>query len=408
MVFKDHKTEAMVQYVLFAILVVMTPFIVVTGYVQGVAHLFSHFSFELFEIEIPYLVLFALLGLSAFLIWQRKKITLRKTAAVFFPIAMIAIAHRTQDIYLNMSFFDLQINWHYIAYCAYVFFFFRAFNARHMPQNRMIITAYFTAILMSMFDETFQYFMSDRIFDISDISKDALGVYTGLIFIFFVTETYGTISIRGKSLIQERVKDYFRKPPAIMLTLGVLTMSFIMVSPLFTEYEYCLWGIFGSIMLFLVIMLVLHFTRFKIFRLVFGVITVSGLILLTVTAIINRDNGIEYKHAGLMTYRGIPIPYFDFIIYPDGYSHLIDKKKYFRSQDKKYMLEQKPDIILIGAGSDGSGGQGFDQVQGTNFIYNQFTLKGAQVIILPAQEACSVFNRLKSEGKSVFFAVHNN
>ena len=408
MLFKDYQTEAMVQYILFAILVVMTPFIVVTGYVQGVAHLFSHFSFELFEIEIPYLVLFALLALSAFLIWQRKKITLRRTAAVCFPIAMIAIAHRTQDIYLNMSFFDLQINWHYFAYCAYVYFFFRTFNARNMAQNRMILTAYFSAILMSLFDETFQNFMSDRVFDISDIAKDALGVYTGLIFIFFVTETYGTFSLRRNSLIRKQVRDYLREPPAIMLTLGVLTMSFILISPLFTESEYCWWGIFGSILLFFVIMLILHFTRSKIFRFVLGGTTILIIAFLITVSVIHRDDGIEYQRPNLLTYRGIPIPFFDFIIYPDGYCHLIDKKKYFRSQDKKFMLEQKPDIILIGAGSDGSGGQGFDVVQGTNFIFNQFTLKGAQVIILPTPEACEVFNRLKTEGKSVFFAVHNN
>ena len=176
---------------------------------------------------------------------------------------------------------------------------------------------------------------------------------------------------------------------------------------MFTEYEYCLLGVLGSIVLFFAAMAVIFFLKRRIFRL-----TVLGAAVLTVailagTIVLNLDEGVEYRSPEVTAYKGVPIPFFDFVVYPSGYFHLIDKKKYFRSQDKKYMLEHEPDIMLIGAGADGSGGQGFDLIRGTYFMFNQTTLRGTQVIILPTPEACKVYNRLRSEGKAVFFAVHN-
>ncbi len=110
----------------------------------------------------------------------------------------------------------------------------------------------------------------------------------------------------------------------------------------------------------------------------------------------------------MVVYKGIPIPFFDFIIYPNGWVKLIDKKKHFRSTDKDYLLKQRPDILILGAGSDGSGGKGFEQGIGTHFIFNKYTLKGTQVIILPTPNACEKFNDLKKDGKSVLLVVHNN
>ena len=398
----------MVQLALFAIMIVLTPFVVVTNYVQGLAHILSHFGFTAFDLQIPYILVIAVITGAGLLIWQRKNITPRKVKAVLAILILITIAHSTMDIYLGLSFFDLQVNWHYFAYCAYVFFFFRAFHARNMSINKMVILAYFSAVVMSVFDETFQYFMSDRVFDISDIAKDTLGVYIGLLVIFFVTETYGTFTIDYKKVFPAKIVDLFCGVPASLLTLGVFTMSFIFISPLFTEYAYLQYGVGGSFLLFILLMAVILLGRKGIFRVIFPGAIALILIGLMTSIVVNRKQGIDYRSPKLIIYRGIPLPFFDFVIYPDNYVHLIDKKKHFRNQDIAYMLEQKPDILLIGAGSDGSGGSGFDKSIGTHFIFNRFISMGTQVIILPTPEACETYNRLKKEKKKVLFNVHNN
>jgi hypothetical protein len=122
----------------------------------------------------------------------------------------------------------------------------------------------------------------------------------------------------------------------------------------------------------------------------------------------NWQNNLSFKKPGLIFYRGIPLPYFDFIVFPNGYCHLIDKKKYFRSTDRDYLLRQKPDIVLIGAGENGSGGKGFDQGIGTHFIFNRYTLRGTQIVILPTSQICEKYNLLKKKGKSVLAVMHNS
>jgi hypothetical protein len=344
----------------------------------------------------------------AFIIWQRKNITKRKIIATLIVLLLIFVAHRTMDIYLGLSFFDLQTNWHYVAYCAYAFYFFRAFYARNFSPNRMIILAYFSTLMMSLFDETFQLFMSDRVFDVSDIAKDALGIYIGLITVLFIAETYGSISISFKSLPQKRLLDYLRKPLASIITLGILTISFILLTPLLTEYEYCLTGVLLSIGLSAFLMMVIYISRYRIFRIISLLIIAIMFIFISFSLINNWQNNLSFKKPGLIFYRGIPLPYFDFIVFPNGYCHLIDKKKYFRSTDRDYLLRQKPDIVLIGAGENGSGGKGFDQGIGTHFIFNRYTLRGTQIVILPTSQICEKYNLLKKKGKSVLAVMHNS
>ena len=45
------RSDALIQYILFTILVVLTPFVVVTKYLQGVVQIVSHLSFTLFDVE---------------------------------------------------------------------------------------------------------------------------------------------------------------------------------------------------------------------------------------------------------------------------------------------------------------------------------------------------------------------
>ncbi len=402
------RTESLVQYILFGILVVATPFIVVTKYLQGVVHIVSHLSFTVFGREIPYVLSLVIIGAIAIVFWQLKSLTLRKILALGFIVIVIMFAHKVQDLYLGMSFFDLQQNWHYIAYGAYVFFFFRAFNARNMPKNKMILISFVSAIGMSTFDETFQFFMSHRIFDLSDIAKDALGAVFGLILVLYVAESYGTIEINFRSLAKKNLIDYFKDPLTALMIVFVFTMSYIIMTPLLTDHEYWHLCLLTGFLCFIVLFSIIHFSQYRIFRTVFISFVVLLILSLGTSFIINKDKNITYNSHNLTIYKGIPVPYYDLMIYPNGVMRLVDKKHHFRSQDKVFFLEQEPDILLIGSGSRGDGGKGFKIGIGTQFVYNRTNNEGVQVIILPSKEACEKFNELKEEGKEVLFVIHNS
>ncbi len=397
----------MFQYLLFAVLVVMTPFIVVTKYLQGAVHLFSHFRFILFGLSVPYVLAFAIVLFLAFLIWQRKSITSRRVLACLFIFIMIVLGHKTQDLYANLSYFDLQQNWHYVAYSAYTFFFFRAFFLRRMPLNRMIFIAFFSAIGLSTFDETFQFFMSHRIFDISDISKDAWGSLMGITLVLFVYEGYGTVELKWRNLWKQDYRDYLNDPFASLIIIWAFGASFMLVSPLLTEHEHALLLIILGLLLFCFILLMIHFAQFKSFRLALFAAIFLIIAGLGASYALNHKKAFTFNTYGISVYRGIPIVFFDYLIYPNGAVRLVDKKHFFNNLDKEFLYSCQEDILLIGSGADGVGGKGFPLDQGSIFIFVEQFRRGVQVIILKTPEACEVYNRLLREGKKVLFVVHN-
>jgi len=404
---KNPRSEPIIQYVLFAMLVVATPFVVVTRYLQNVAHIVSHLSFRLLGQEIHFLPLLAA-ALGIYLIFRYyRRITPSRILALLFVGAMIAFSQSTMDLYSDVSFFDLQQNWHYIAYGTYVFYFFRAFAVRHMCLNRMILYSYASALGMSTFDETFQLFFSQRVFDISDIAKDAWGAVMALILIIFVTETHGTVDLKKVSLRKERLLDYLKHPETALLTVFTLTFIFVCISPLLSEHAQAGNLLLMSFALFIPIGMVFHLTRYRAVRLAVYSTLLLAVLALAGSFLIHQRKYIAHNSFGITLFRGVPILFFDLLIYPDESFRLVDKKHHFRSQDIQYFRRQKPDILLVGSGSRGLGGKGFEQGEGVHFIYNEYTRRGTQVIILPTPAACRKFNELKAAGKKVLFILHN-
>ncbi|RJP74555.1 MAG: hypothetical protein C4524_12870 [Candidatus Zixiibacteriota bacterium] len=404
----DPRHEAMIQFVLFAALVVATPFVVVTRYLQSVAQLVSHLSLPLPGVEVPGVLILAA-GLALFLAWRyRSRITRRRLAALAVLGGMVALGHWTMDLYLDLTFFDLQENWHYVAYGAYMFFFFRAFNLRRMPLPRMILWAYGSALLMSLFDETFQFFLSHRVFDLSDVTKDAWGVIMGLVLVIFVTESAGTIDLKRAVWRRERLGDYLRHPETALLSVFGLTTVFLFVSPLLTEHAEIPLLLATGFGLFAVAGLLFHLSRHRAVRIALGILAVVAVLGVAGSRLAHRGDPITHNTFGLTVYRGMPLPFFDVLIYPDGGFRFVDKKHHFRSQDLRYLLMQEPDVLLVGSGNQGRGGQGFPQPEPVQFIYNEFTGRGTQVIILPTPEACRQYNSLVAAGKKVLFILHNS
>jgi len=109
----------------------------------------------------------------------------------------------------------------------------------------------------------------------------------------------------------------------------------------------------------------------------------------------------------MVVYRGVPIPYFDFMIFENGCFRPVDKKAYFNHPDINFFFTKASNILLIGSGQEAIPRMGFREDLTSQFIYNEVTGEPLQVIILPTEEACGVFNRLKREKKKVVFIVHN-
>ncbi|NQU05493.1 MAG: VanZ family protein, partial [Calditrichaeota bacterium] len=309
---------ALIQYILFTMLVVATPFVVVTRYLQGAVNLFSHLSFPLLGNDIPYVAATAVSGFIAFLIWQRRNITLRRVTASLVIVAMIAISQYVQDLYGGMSIYDLQRNWHYVAYGTYIFFFFRAFHIRKMPMSRMIFISFISTLLMSTFDETFQYFLSHRVFDVSDIAKDSWGAIIGLIIILFVSETYGTIEFKGSRIWKKKLLEYFKDPLSVLTLAGLFSFTTIMISPLLTDHSQILVFLIAVVFAFILEFSILHLLQYKKLRIAFIGILIVGGILLSGSVIKSKGKNITYNNFGMTVYAGLPIPFFDFVIFPNG------------------------------------------------------------------------------------------
>lgn len=395
------------QFFFFASLVFAIPFVMVTRYLQGAVRTLSHFSIPLPWGEFKIVAfLFILLPFALLYVFRRKIDKLRIGAAIFC-LLLILYAQQVQDLYINLSFFDLQQNWHYIAYMIYVFMFVRAFRTDFKSINSLISTAWGSAALLSLSDETFQLFMSHRTFDISDIAKDLLGATLGLIILLYIARSLWEPKTK-RDLVpwRKNIGNYFKEPTPLVTLLLIFTLSIISISPLLTDIQYA-----GLVVILSIIAAILLFTVFHLLQ-----FSRPRVVIIAITALISIYCGysmlfapqqITFAREGLILYKHVPVPFFDLLIYPDGQYRAVDKKHRFNEGDITFFSKQSPDILLIGSGVRGKGGQGFDRSSGTFFRFNPHTGKGMQVVILKTEEACKLYSSLISEGKRVLFVLHS-
>ena len=110
---------------------------------------------------------------------------------------------------------------------------------------------------------------------------------------------------------------------------------------------------------------------------------------------------------GITIYKGIPLLFFDVMIYENNIFRFVDKKHTFNNRDINTICHHANDILLIGAGKYGEGGNGFPEKVMSQFIFNAVKKKPLQVIILDTPNACKKYNQLKKEGYNVLFIIHN-
>ncbi len=401
-----HSTR--IQAELYSLLLVATPFLMLQGFLQQALGEASHYQTSLLGLDIVVVPTIAVVAGIAFLIVFRSHITWLRILASVVAIGMVVIAQQFADYYFDHSYYDLQQNWHYIAYMIFAFMIYRDLSPRKgFSRGRIVLTTCFLALLFSSFDEGFQMFLSSRVFDVSDIAKDVWGTVMGLTAIYLGTESLSSIRHDLSHLHYRRIREYSDNPLSLLMLLFVSTLSLMFISSLLTEFEY--WWIVAllSACSAFLVFTVFHLSQYQPFRLTVISLALALIGLQSYFFIVHYSDGITYCDHGLTVYRGVPIPFFDLMIYPDGSFRPVDKKHGFNFRDQRLLLKQGADILLIGSGHNGEGGKGFPESNTSQFIYNAFTGRGIQVIIQQNEEACKTFNRLKKEQKHVVFVLHN-
>lgn len=390
------------QLVLYILLLIITPFMLVLHYLQPAIGIMSDFSFYIFKIKILLIPMIAFAILIALVIIFRKKLNIFRIISLLFIIFLIFIAQNSTDYYLGSKFYDLQNNWHYIAYAILAYMIYRVYKQKKLTAERIILYSFIIALCISSFDETFQLFMTRRTFDISDIAKDVWGANIGMIILFFVIENGDIYFKKGWKIRQKKTKYYFKNPLSLLFLELIFTYFLLCFSSVLSNMHYWYSAILSTLIAFFIFFFIFHKSQKKIYAIIFLVIlSVQGFFFIKYF-----NKNIVYNTKGLTVYKGIPIPYFDIMIYPNGAFRLVDKKSYFNQRDIRTICKHAENILLVGTNEDKVTGMGFPEEDVMQFIFNPEKNKELQVIILKEPQACKEFNKLKKQGYNVLFIIH--
>jgi hypothetical protein len=392
---------------MYSMLLVATPFILLQNFLQQAIGELSASKVPIGKTSIPIVPLVAL-ALVLVMGWRfRRHLTRLRILAGVAAILMIALAQQITDFYFGHSFYELQMNWHYIAYTIFAFMVYRDLYPRGTRLTKVMAVTFLLALLFSTFDEIVQMRISNRVFDVSDIAKDAWGAATGLV-VLYLGRSGGPDFARDWSPIRHRqVSGYLRSPGSLLLLILVCGLLFLCIGSLLTDYPH--WPLAAGLTIgaFLVFFVLFHASQSRWVGWPLLGLLITGLALMSVSYLRHRSEGVTESRYGMAVYKGIPIPFFDVMIYPSGSFRLVDKKHYFNKRDQEFLLRQGPDIILIGSGMEGKGGQGFPEPYTSQFLFNPYTGRGTQVIVLKNPDAREAFNRMRRDGKRVLFVLHN-
>ncbi|NQU35349.1 MAG: VanZ family protein, partial [Bacteroidetes bacterium] len=325
----------------------------------------------------------------------------------FVVLFLFWIGQKSTDYYFNHKFYELQYNWHYFAYAIFAYLNYRALSIKNLSSQKIILLTFISALGTSALDEFLQMPLSNRIFDVGDISKDLWGTMIGLFIIYFILEN-GSILIDGWKIRQPNLKDYFKKPLSLLIFLFILAYIFMVTASLLTETTFILSAILITLLIFVIVFLIIHLCQFKLSRNI--IIVIISVLFVTQGFYINKyfNDDIVSTNNNILIYKGIPIVYFDVLIYPDGFFRLVDKKKVFNQRDQQTIFDVCDNIIVFGTGDDGTGGKGFPLTDETQFVFSESNNQGIQIILQKNNEACDTYNRLKAEGKKPALIYHNN
>lgn len=393
--------------ILYILLLIATPFLLLQNYLQSLIGELSNLTYSIGNFEIPVTVLVTLIIIIVILLTTYKKLNRIRITSWIIVIFLFWIGQKSTDYYFNHSYYELQYNWHYFAYAIFAYINFRALTEKKAPAQKVILITFLTALAVSTMDEILQMPLSNRIFDIGDISKDLWGAMIGLFIIYFILEN-GSIVKTGWKVQQPKIKDYIQSPFAILIILFVFSYIFMVVASLLTETKYIFQTVLITVLIFLVFITILHLSQRKVPKTIILIVAAILIVTQGYFFVIHFNDNITYNKNNIIVYKGIPIVYFDVMIYPNGLFRLVDKKKIFNKRDQHTIFSLSEHIIVFGTGIDDSGGVGFPLVQETQFVFNTDKQKGIQIILQENDAACQTYNRIVSEGKKPLLIFHNN
>ncbi len=400
-----HSTR--LHAIMYGMLLVATPFVLLQNFlVEKIAEISSS-SFELGNMELPISPILAAVLVIVLLVWLRSYLTWTRVLAAGIVVLMNALSQQITDYYFDHNFYDLQQNWHYFAYGIFAYMVYRDLAPRNVPPAKIMLITYLVALSLSAFDEVFQMHMSSRVFDVSDIAKDLWGSLMGIVFLYLIVTKPGTLARQWKRIRHRRLQDYLKNPPTLLVLMFAFAFLLLCYSSLLSEYEYFGYVILLTVVSFTAFLCLMHLSQYRIFKYALIAAFTCAVLLQAYFFVKYRSHNIVYNRHGLTVYKGIPILFFDAMIFPDGTFRLVDKKHYFNYRDQDFFKKQRTDIIVVSSGSRGEGGHGFPVKDPVQFVYNPYIQRGTQVIILKNSQACEMFNRLKDEGKNVLFILHN-
>ena len=251
-------------------------------------------------------------------------------------------------------------------------------------------------------------FISNRIFDLSDVAKDLWGLWLGNIVIFFLINN-GEIWKQFK-IYHKTAKEYFSSPLSLILLQGVFSFIFMYFSAKLTDSIYWLELALLVIIFCIIAFYLIHFSQKKLIRKI--IISAFSLLIisLSISFIINKDMGISSISDGIIIYKGLPIIYFDLLLTPDGGIHLVDKKEHLKKGDFLKLYDFQPDIIITAHTEQGNSPNRlyhYNPMKNTYFTYNPYTKTGVQILNLNYVDAIKEYNRL-SKIKRTAIVIHNS
>jgi len=394
-----------INYYLYTLLLILTPFLMLQNFLQNAIGTASRATIKIFTWDIPITVIIAIIILLIISYFLRKWFSKKRLIVIGIIIIFFAIGQLTSDYYFGHHFYDLQHNWHYFAYGIFTYIAFRKLSVKQQPLYKIFYKIFLLSLSISLFDEIIQVFISSRVFDLSDVAKDLWGSIIGCIFVFFcMKEGKG---IPNYTLRQSTLKKYITNPFSLFCLEVIFAYIFLFVSSQLTNEKYIFSVFFITLTLFVLAFLLIHVGRNKYLRwAVRGVFVI--VICIVVYAAYNGSPQTKFVSGGYIKYNGIPLLYFDYMIFPDGAFRIVDKKELFKGRDKQKIENLNPDILLIGTGTKGQGGKGWMDNESSQMVYNRFYNNVYQLIKLPNKKACETYNRLSEEGKKVLFIIYNN
>ena len=396
----------LVNFILYVLLLIMTPFLLLQNYLQTAIGIASNALLQIGSISIPYTLIVGVIVLGILLFISRKSLRLLHLGVIAIILFLFWIGQQVTDYYFDHKFYELQHNWHYLAYSGFAIISWRFWKAQGKTAAQTILYTLIFAFSASTLDEIAQVPLSNRVFDVCDIAKDMYGVVLGNVFVFFVLDNGKNLKGRIK-FTYPTIKGYLQNPLTLLVYEYIFVFIFLSLTSILSESEYFPISLLIPAGIFIIIWLFIHLLQFKVSRWVVLGILILSVAGLSVSVATNYNKDFTYNKYGLSVYKGIPIPFFDVMIFEDGSFRLVDKKHVFNKRDQRTILTKCTDILLIGSGSEGLGGRGFTENKPMQFMYNPNTGGMTQIIIMRTPEACQVYNRLIKEHKNVTFILHN-